>query len=72
MSYPSIVDHGLIGDLQTAALIATDGNIDGLLPPAGVHPPRADRRRGPPRPPAGPPAAVVDPASRYGGPWLKP
>jgi GH15 family glucan-1,4-alpha-glucosidase len=28
MSYPAISDHGLIGDLQTAALVATDGTID--------------------------------------------
>ena len=27
-SYPDISDHGLIGDLQTAALVATDGTID--------------------------------------------
>ena len=27
-TYPSIADHGLIGDLQTAALVATDGTID--------------------------------------------
>ena len=26
--YPDIADHGLIGDLQTAALVATDGTID--------------------------------------------
>jgi GH15 family glucan-1,4-alpha-glucosidase len=26
--YPNIGDHGLIGDLQTAALVATDGTID--------------------------------------------
>jgi GH15 family glucan-1,4-alpha-glucosidase len=26
--YPQIADHGLIGDLQTAALVATDGTID--------------------------------------------
>ena len=26
--YPTIADHGLIGDLQTAALVATDGTID--------------------------------------------
>jgi GH15 family glucan-1,4-alpha-glucosidase len=27
-TYPAISDHGLIGDLQTAALVATDGTID--------------------------------------------
>ncbi|HEX4830242.1 MAG TPA: glycoside hydrolase family 15 protein [Trebonia sp.] len=26
--YPNISDHGLIGDLQTAALVSTDGTID--------------------------------------------
>jgi Trehalase-like, N-terminal len=26
--YPDIADHGLIGDLQTAALVTTDGTID--------------------------------------------
>ena len=26
--YPDIGDHGLIGDLQTAALVATDGTVD--------------------------------------------
>ncbi|MGH3400024.1 MAG: trehalase-like domain-containing protein, partial [Streptosporangiaceae bacterium] len=26
--YPNIGDHGLIGDLQTAALVSTDGTID--------------------------------------------
>jgi pentatricopeptide repeat protein len=26
--YPNISDHGLIGDLQTAALVATDGTVD--------------------------------------------
>ena len=26
--YPDISDHGLIGDLQTAALVTTDGSID--------------------------------------------
>jgi len=27
-TYPPIADHGLIGDLQTAALVATDGTVD--------------------------------------------
>jgi len=26
--YPEISEHGLIGDLQTAALVSTDGTID--------------------------------------------
>jgi GH15 family glucan-1,4-alpha-glucosidase len=26
--YPNIGDHGLIGDLQTAALVATDATVD--------------------------------------------
>src|SRR6516225_1844739 len=26
--YPDIADHGLIGDLQTAALVCTDGTLD--------------------------------------------
>ena len=26
--YPEIADHGLIGDLQTAALVAKDGTVD--------------------------------------------
>jgi len=33
MSYPAIADHGLIGDLQTAALVATDGTIDWFCAP---------------------------------------
>jgi GH15 family glucan-1,4-alpha-glucosidase len=31
--YPQIADHGLIGDLQTAALVATDGTIDWFCSP---------------------------------------
>jgi hypothetical protein len=26
--YPNISDHGLIGDLRTAALVSTDGTVD--------------------------------------------
>lgn len=31
--YPSIADHGLIGDLQTAALVSTEGTIDWFCSP---------------------------------------
>ena len=31
--YPSIADHGLIGDLQTSALVSTDGSIDWFCAP---------------------------------------
>jgi GH15 family glucan-1,4-alpha-glucosidase len=31
--YPNISDHGLIGDLQTAALVTTDGTIDFFCSP---------------------------------------
>ena len=31
--YPRIADHGLIGDLQTSALVSTDGSIDWFCAP---------------------------------------
>jgi GH15 family glucan-1,4-alpha-glucosidase len=31
--YPSIADHGLIGDLQTTALVSTDGTVDWFCSP---------------------------------------
>jgi GH15 family glucan-1,4-alpha-glucosidase len=33
MTYPDISDHGLIGALQTAALVTTDGALDGFCRP---------------------------------------
>lgn len=33
MDYPPIADHGLIGDLQTAALVSTDGTVDWMCLP---------------------------------------
>ncbi|HEX5095727.1 MAG TPA: glycoside hydrolase family 15 protein [Acidimicrobiia bacterium] len=32
-TYPAIAEHGLIGDLQTCALVATDGTIDWFCAP---------------------------------------
>jgi GH15 family glucan-1,4-alpha-glucosidase len=33
MDYPAIADHGMIGDLQTAALVSTEGTVDWLCLP---------------------------------------
>ena len=33
MDYPAIEDHGLVGDLQTAALVSTDGTVDWMCLP---------------------------------------
>jgi GH15 family glucan-1,4-alpha-glucosidase len=33
MKYPAIDDHGLVGDMQTAALIATNGTVDWMCVP---------------------------------------
>ena len=38
MSYPAIEDHGLIGDLQTAALASTDGTVDWMCLPRSDSP----------------------------------
>ena len=50
MSYPAIADHGLIGDLQTAALVTTDGTVDWFCCPRfdspSVFASLLDHRRG--------------------------
>src|SRR6187402_2323136 len=33
MSYPDIADHALIGDLQTSALVSTEGTVDWFCVP---------------------------------------
>src|SRR5262249_20213781 len=48
--YPPIADHGLIGDLQTTALVTTDGTIDWFCCPRfdspSIFAALLDRRRG--------------------------
>ncbi|MFR9775952.1 glycoside hydrolase family 15 protein [Micromonospora sp. MS34] len=49
-SYPAVEDHGLIGDLQTAALVSTDGTVDWFCAPRFDSPSvfggLLDRRKG--------------------------
>ncbi|SCL20869.1 Glucoamylase (glucan-1,4-alpha-glucosidase), GH15 family [Micromonospora rhizosphaerae] len=49
-SYPAVEDHGLIGDLQTAALVAMDGTVDWFCAPRFDSPSLfgglLDRRKG--------------------------
>ncbi|HSN37926.1 MAG TPA: glycoside hydrolase family 15 protein [Arthrobacter sp.] len=48
--YPLIADHGLVGDLQTAALVATDGTLDWFCSPRfdspSIFASLLDKRRG--------------------------
>ena len=45
MDYPAIEGRGLIGDLQTAALVSTDGTVDWMCCRARVPPDLTGRRR---------------------------
>ena len=44
MDNPAIEDHGLIADLQTAALVSTDGTVDWMCCRARVPPDLTGRR----------------------------
>ena len=57
--YPNIGDHGLIGDLQTAALVTTDGTLDWFCCPRST-------RRACSRPCSMPGAAVITGSRRTG------
>src|SRR5689334_18213433 len=49
-TYPAIENHGLVGDLQTAALVASDGTVDWFCCPRfdspSVFASLLDRQRG--------------------------
>jgi len=57
--YPNISDHGLIGDLQTAALVTTDGTLDWFCCPGSTRPASS-------RPCWMPSAAVITGSPRIG------
>jgi GH15 family glucan-1,4-alpha-glucosidase len=57
--YPNISDHGLTGDLQTAALVTTDGTLDWLCCPRFDSPSVFA-----PWPGAGGPAATAEATTR--------